>query len=52
MRLPTPREPECSITHTGRLVEADLDEVVAGAQRAEVRRRCRGRAWGASTIAA
>jgi hypothetical protein len=37
MRLPTPREPECSIEpHAIALVEADLDEVVAGAQRAEV----------------
>ena len=39
---------ECSMTHTpSRLVEADLDEVVAGAERAEVLDgRCRGRASG------
>ena len=37
MRLPTPREPECSMNQTSvLLVEADLDEVVAGAERSEV----------------
>ena len=37
MRLPMPREPECSITHTlPGLVEAELDEVVAAAERAEL----------------
>ena len=37
MRLPTPREPECSMNHTLiALVETDLDEVVAAAERAEV----------------
>ena len=36
-QLPTPREPECSMNHTKlRLVQAHLDEVVAGAERSQV----------------
>ena len=37
MALPTPREPECSITQTrSSSIEAHLDEVIARAERAEM----------------
>ena len=53
MRLPTPREPLCSMTQTrSRLVEADLDEVVARPRACRAGHVCRVRSLRAACASA